>query len=126
MRVETAWQPEMVEATRSSRRPGVNAPAPPVQTHPQPTWGLLGSAEQRVSNWLLKRRSHIFNDAIGDRVGLPVYYFSDDFRHFFYQIRVAVRCLWYCGRFLYDPTTGLGLFVVELALAMGYTPALVA
>ena len=61
--------------------------------------------------------------AIGDRLGLGVYFFSDDFRHFFYQLRYAVRCLWYAGIYLVDPTTGLGLVIVELALAMGFTPA---
>eukprot|EP00966_Prymnesium_polylepis_P015834 365631-Prymnesium_polylepis.1 len=52
--------------------------------------------------------------AIGERYGHPVYYFQDDFRHFFYQIVLAVRCLWYSGIFVYDPATGVGAFVVEL------------
>ena len=52
--------------------------------------------------------------AIGQEVGLAVYYFQDDFRHFFYQIVLASRCLWYSGIFIYDPETGLGAFVLEL------------
>ena len=59
--------------------------------------------------------------AIGDRVGETLYYFLDDFAHFFYQIVLAVRCLWYSGIYIFDQTTGCGAFVVELVLAMGYT-----
>ena len=59
--------------------------------------------------------------AIAQLVGDAVYYFSDDFRHFFYQLRVCVKSLWFCGIFIYDPESAMGVFVVELALAMGYT-----
>ena len=72
------------------------------------------------------RAGHAMHDtvvlrAIGDRCRLRVYYFSDDFKHFFYQIVLAVRCLWYCGIFIYDPRTRAGRFVLEMVLAMGYT-----
>merc|ERR1711965_622741 len=61
--------------------------------------------------------------AIGDMLDLGVYYFSDDFAAFFYQVRLAVHCLWYSGIYMFDPTTGMGNFIVELVLAMGYTPS---
>ena len=73
------------------------------------------------------RVEHAMNDtvvmrAVGDQLELPVYYFSDDFKHFFYQIRLAAHCLWYTGLMLVDPDTASILFIVELGLAMGFTP----
>ena len=60
--------------------------------------------------------------SVGDFVGMPVFYFSDDFRHFFYQIRLAARCLWYTGILLLDVKSATLLFIVELGMAMGFTP----
>ena len=53
---------------------------------------------------------------------MRVFYFSDDFRHFFYQIRLAARCLWYTGILLLDVESATLLFIVELGMAMGFTP----
>ena len=53
---------------------------------------------------------------------MPVFYFSDDFRHFFYQIRLAARCMWYTGILLLDVESATLLFIVELGMAMGFTP----
>ena len=71
--------------------------------------------EQAMSDTVVMR-------AIGDFVELPVFYFSDDFRHFFYQIRLAAKCLWYTGILLLDVESATLLFVVELGMAMGFTP----
>ena len=60
--------------------------------------------------------------AIGDRCGLPVYYFVDDFKHFFYQVRLRTACLWFAAIFMLDPDTLTVGFFLELVLAMGYTP----
>ena len=60
--------------------------------------------------------------AVGEQVGEAVYYLMDDFKHFFYQIRLASRCLWYTGMVMLDPATHLLVFIAELGLAMGYTP----
>ena len=73
------------------------------------------------------RFEHAMSDAltlraIGDDVGEPVYVFSDDFRHFFYQIRLAARYLWLSGIMMVHPSTAALIFIVELGLAMGYTP----
>ena len=91
-------------------------------------WPDLDKARRRFRKERKPRVKHAMHDtmvmrAIGDRLGLGVYYFSDDFRSFFYQIRLAVHCLWYSGIYMYDPGTGLGVFIVELVLAMGYTPS---
>ena len=59
---------------------------------------------------------------IGDAVGEPVFYFLDDFAHFFYQIVLRVHCWWYSGIFMLDPVGLCAVFFLEKVMAMGYTP----
>ena len=60
--------------------------------------------------------------SIADRVGAGVYYFSDDFRQFFYQIKLRTECLWYSGIMIVDPADRSARIIVELGMAMGFTP----
>ena len=43
-------------------------------------------------------------------------------RQFFYQIKLAIHCLWYSGIMIVNPVTRAGVLIVELGMAMGFTP----
>ena len=61
--------------------------------------------------------------AIAAQAGLPLFVLVDDFAEFFYQFRLASRCLWYCGIVMLDPEVGRLWCIVEKVLAMGFTPS---
>ena len=91
-------------------------------------WPCLHAARKRFRKEVKPRvrdamRNTVVFRAVGDRIGQPVYYFSDDFRAFFYQVKLAVHCLWFSGIYMYDPVSAMGVFIVELVLAMGYSPS---
>ena len=61
--------------------------------------------------------------AIAKAAGMPLFVFVDDFKEFFYQFRLASRCLWYCGFVVLDPETRRLWCIVELVMAMGFSPS---
>ena len=61
--------------------------------------------------------------AIAKAASLPLFVFVDDFKEFFYQFRLASRCLWYCGFVVLDPETRQLWCIVELVMAMGFAPS---
>jgi hypothetical protein len=70
------------------------------------SWPCLHAARKRFRKEVKPRvrdamRNTVIFRAVRDRIGQPVYYFSDDFRVFFYQVKLAVHCLWFSGILLY-------------------------
>ena len=61
--------------------------------------------------------------AIAAQANLPLFVLVDDFAEFFYQFRLASRCLWYCGIIMLDPEVKRLWCIVEKVLAMGFTPS---
>ena len=51
--------------------------------------------------------------AIGEFAGVPLFVFIDDFATFFYQFRLASRCLWYSGIVMLDPELRKLWYIVE-------------
>ena len=61
--------------------------------------------------------------AIGEFAGVPLFIFIDDFATFFYQFRLASRCLWYSGIVMLDPELRRLWYIVEGVMAMGFSPS---
>ena len=60
---------------------------------------------------------------IAAQADLPLYLLVDDFAEFFYQFRLASRCLWYSGIVMLDQEQRRLWCIVETVLAMGFTPS---